>query len=480
MKKSLIYIYSIILFIAISMSACSDDFLQEDIPDGLEVPIGTRLGSTYTGLINSAYNRLLSPAYVFQQGMLTPDALADNMVIVNQTGRYQNEVVNAVGAHLSYWFLYPAINDCNIVIDSVAAVPLTGTNSLTLEQKAMLLAQAHSIRALVYFDMLRVHAYDPTQIVNNWDRGVILRTSGVFDISQADFRNRSTIEQGYTLIENDLRTAIDYFDAYPTAATALGVTRLNKGIAYGLLARLYLHWGRYQDALDAVDDAFDNSPATIVTAANYAASFRATPNPESLFELSIIRANTSAVYEFNDALASITTNDGPGYQFVAAASPSLMAEFEPADVRRNLWQPEIVQGVTFQECRKWTGAKGDGLDNVPIMRASELILIAAEAQHKLGNFPEARAELNFLRSRRGFATTLPTTLEGTALLNFILKERRVEFCFEGHRFFDLKRNGLPIAKDDGTSVPYADFRILAPIPFNQTILNSNLEQNPGY
>ena len=68
-----------------------------------------------------------------------------------------------------------------------------------------------------------------------------------------------------------------------------------------------------------------------------------------------------------------------------------------------------------------------------------------------------------------------------------------ELSFEGHRFFDLKRLGLPVTRSnngdiiDGSgtppevlTLPAGDFRFQFPIPTAETQANPNFEQNPGY
>jgi hypothetical protein len=125
------------------------------------------------------------------------------------------------------------------------------------------------------------------------------------------------------------------------------------------------------------------------------------------------------------------------------------------------------------------GTKGDFLENLPIIRAAELYLIRAEARYRT-DAAGARADLNALRSNRGLAA-VDAGLVGDALFNQILKERRLEFALEGHRWFDLKRNGLTITKHgNNESVPYSDYRILAPLPVDQLTLNDKLVDNPGY
>lgn len=154
-------------------------------------------------------------------------------------------------------------------------------------------------------------------------------------------------------------------------------------------------------------------------------------------------------------------------------------------MRRSLWTPVNVRGQEFQMCLKWsgsgTGAGSPGFwaDNIPVIRLSEVHMILAEANFNLGNEPAARTALNTVRANRGLPALTAAT-SGNDLFNRILNERRVEFAFEGQRWFDLKRNGLNIPKENADPLAFTDFRILAPIPVNQIILNPVIEQNPGY
>jgi hypothetical protein len=74
------------------------------------------------------------------------------------------------------------------------------------------------------------------------------------------------------------------------------------------------------------------------------------------------------------------------------------------------------------------------------------------------------------------------------LINAIIQERFLELCFEGQRYFDLRRRSLPIQRDLAdaggltaiTNLPASNFRYLMPIPLNETLANPNMTQNPGY
>jgi ragB/susD domain protein len=73
-----------------------------------------------------------------------------------------------------------------------------------------------------------------------------------------------------------------------------------------------------------------------------------------------------------------------------------------------------------------------------LLRASEAYLNLAEAQAMQGKSAEASATLGRLQQRR-IADYSPTPLSGKALVDEIRAERRRELCFEGQRWFDLRR-----------------------------------------
>jgi hypothetical protein len=153
---------------------------------------------------------------------------------------------------------------------------------------------------------------------------------------------------------------------------------------------------------------------------------------------------------------------------------------DAADVRKSLYQTGILRsGVTATECTKFLGKTGTlYMDNVPVIRSSELYLIRAEANARGGlDEAKAREDVNKIRVRAGL-TEVDATLSGTALVNEILLQRRIELAFEGQRWFDLKRLGRDVVKT--TTIAYTDARILAPIPNSEILVNPNLVQNAGY
>jgi len=69
-------------------------------------------------------------------------------------------------------------------------------------------------------------------------------------------------------------------------------------------------------------------------------------------------------------------------------------------------------------------------------RYAEILLNYAEACMELGDDAEARTYINMVRKRAG----LPALTEsGEALRQRYRNERRIELCFEDHRFYDVRR-----------------------------------------
>jgi len=73
-------------------------------------------------------------------------------------------------------------------------------------------------------------------------------------------------------------------------------------------------------------------------------------------------------------------------------------------------------------------------------------------------------------------------LSAAAFQDSVLKERRLEFAFEGQRRFDLLRTGkLKQAMNaQDPSITVRDSDTLFPIPSQEMDTNPLLEQNPGY
>jgi hypothetical protein len=135
------------------------------------------------------------------------------------------------------------------------------------------------------------------------------------------------------------------------------------------------------------------------------------------------------------------------------------------------------------------------------MRYAEIILNYVEASLELGDEAEARAKLNQIRERAGMPP-ISDSETGTVLRDRYRNERRIELCYEGHRFFDIRRwmiapdvmkpaQGIDIRYPYGSTQPvytvtevqgraWNNKAYLLPILLDEMNKNELLIQNPGY
>ncbi len=132
----------------------------------------------------------------------------------------------------------------------------------------------------------------------------------------------------------------------------------------------------------------------------------------------------------------------------------------------------------------------ENVNNAKVLRTAEMYLIRAEARAEQNKFTgpnSAESDINTLRANRitGYLPVIFTSK--TEAIDAIMLERFKELAYEGHRFWDLKRKNLPVARlvSDapntlGTTLPAGDYRFLLPIPLTELNANAAMTQNPGY
>ena len=103
------------------------------------------------------------------------------------------------------------------------------------------------------------------------------------------------------------------------------------------------------------------------------------------------------------------------------------------------------------------------------IRLADTYLLEAEAWGGSGS--RAQALLDAVRERAG----LPSV---SVSMDAILNERRIELAGEGHRWFDLRRNGL-LATNLSDRGFKAGTHEIFPIPFKE-LENTQIVQNPNY
>ena len=102
-----------------------------------------------------------------------------------------------------------------------------------------------------------------------------------------------------------------------------------------------------------------------------------------------------------------------------------------------------------------------------------MYLIRAEGNFVLGTSDgdSPLNDINRIRNR----SSLPSLLPNQVTLAAILKERKLEFAFEGQTLHDVKRQ-----QGNVNLLPWNSPKLVLPIPERETIANPSLVQNEGY
>ncbi|ADF53217.1 MAG: RagB/SusD family nutrient uptake outer membrane protein [Zunongwangia sp.] len=134
-------------------------------------------------------------------------------------------------------------------------------------------------------------------------------------------------------------------------------------------------------------------------------------------------------------------------------------------------------------------------DDVPqlwspvVSRLAEMYLNRAEAYAKLNQVGNALDDVNVIRTRAGIAAydDVSNFPDGMNILDVVLQERRMELAYEGHRKFDVFRNGRTMNRRyPGThlngnnprfEIPASANRVIEYIPEAQINVQPSLIQN---
>ncbi|MFD2035131.1 RagB/SusD family nutrient uptake outer membrane protein [Belliella marina] len=466
-KITYIFISLVLLF-----SSC-EEWLDVQPRQSIDSKTALSSEEAVTAALIGVYARLREVELYGRDFLAIPDLLADNAYNTGNGNRLMGQYNNNPGSHMDNWrYGYYGINQINLIFEALESLEATS------EYKNQIRGQLHFIRALLYHDLLRVYAYDPTAIITSEDRGgVPILEEGVLDVADIVFPARASIADGYQYVYNDLTQAYILLDGVNTDRTPHFVSQ---GAAAALFSRVALYNGDWERAIAQAQIAFESGVATFSTT-DPVAGWRVQVHPESFFEIVFatpdnvgsnesLRASYMTRVFLNDTNAASHGN--------VVFSDDLLEQYEEEDLRHGLIQSGYAINSNVKEINKFASKNGvANLDNVPVIRYAEVILIKAEAHYHLGQFAASRTELNKIKTRAGLAAE--TTLEGPDLLEEILRQRRIELAFEGHRFFDLKRLGRNLVKEFGT-INFDDFRILNNIPNREIDVNPNLVQNRGY
>jgi tetratricopeptide (TPR) repeat protein len=417
--------------------------------------------------------------------MVFGDVVGDdaNSFDVDWFAHYDNFTVNASDPQvLRAWRAWWAgVARANAVLAHVPGIPMNE------EVKARSLNEAKFLRGVCYFNMVTIWGDVPLIV-------------GELNQEQLNSVTRQSKDLIWAQIEKDFSDA----EALPLQYPATEAGRATKGAAKAFLARSYLYQAKYQQALDKAKEVIDLNVYDLHNEyiKNFQTAFE--NGLESVFEVQFISGTGgwgnnegNWVPQFTGPPGNYVPTSGYGI-IIPEASHKKAYEandkrravniFEKGSVYNNTpydttWSPTGVSMAKYIVGDPPVSTEGpiDAERNTPVIRYAEVLLTYAEALNEVGRTAEAEPFLNKVRTRAGLTSL--SALTQAAFRDAILRERRIEFFGEGHRFFDLRRTGN---LDQFVRVTAGKFNftqpknLYFPLPQSDRDLNPGLSQNAGY
>ena len=457
-------------FLILITCVCCSRFLDKEPTNEIpEEKAYLRFSDIETGL-NGCYKCMLAVGYYGKNFILYPEIASDNMKInlARTTGSFQSVYLFTLGAASAepkdLWNAgYEVIHCANQIIKA-----LPGITDGTGDQRSSALGEALAIRALAHFDMVRAFAqpYDFTPDASH--PGVPVMTENTTTL----FPSRNTVAEVYTQVLNDLSRAEEIISSGGRNAPFT----FSRTAVQALMARVFLYKKDWENAAKYAVLVIQAKGDTLLSRELFPVMWATEyEDKEDLLVLGF----TSFDYLTTRSLGYQLLENGYGD---IVATNDLYASMDENDIRKKLISH--VNGVNY--CLKYPGRNYTiGLDNIRVLRLSEMYLIAAEAMSEItGKEDSARYYLNKLRRAR-IEKVAGVTATGDSLKTLIMEERRRELAFEGHRLFDLLRRKQGVVRTDvlpgsPSTKPYGDDRLIMPIPQRELDANKNMTQNPGY
>jgi len=500
MKKVKYILSALVLGASLSLTSCSDDFLDTtptlQIGDQTAYSTGENLMTIVNGMHRNMYVR--QNASQGQNGytsqLIVNDVLGDDVVFPsNGNGWFVStlrwlDINNESSGNISYpWnFWYSMMRNANNVI----TYGQNAGGSQTLKNNAI--GQAHAYRAFAYFQLVQLYADRYVAGQNNSQLGVIIRTDPSPELMEEQ-KARATVEEVYTQIWTDL----DKAEQSLTGVSKLHNSHFTLENVLGLKARVALVQQNYAKASQYA--ALARQGKSLMATEDYLKGFNDFSNREWMWGITIQDDQSDFFGNFH-AYMSRNYNSTQIRQAPKVMNHALYAAFPSTDVRTQVVDPtgnhaELNLASSYSKfpytSQKFITKNRDNnvaLGDVPFMRVAEMYLIEAEAKYFLGDEAGSKAVLTQLATARDVAFTTFTT-SGQAYLDQLYLQRRIELWGEGFRFFDLKRTNSPLNRrntgavaaviNNVWEVPAGDLRWTWVIPRSELNSNPLCVQNPS-
>ena len=349
----------------------------------------------------------------------------------------ENRMANYRRPFYSWTILYRTVDDANMGISKFKYADIINDPKSIYRQ---VLGEAYALRAFSYMYLIQLFQNpfigEPDVTGAKIDRalkGVPIRLTDN-DSPIISESPRATVGAVLDFIESDLQKAAELLQGrYRWSKNSI-----DEHVVYGLQARYYLMLGKWSEAAEASRKA--RLGYRIMTKDELYSGFMTLSTPEWIWGFDHDSGTQTQYPSFFSHVSNLT----PGYAGLdyapRAIDRRLYDSIPETDYRKGLFngaevntaQENLGAQVPYANLKfGWDGAWT--MDYV-YMRASEMILIEAEALARQGKNAEAATVLKDLMQWRD-----PSWNKSSVMVNDVLLQRRIELWGEGFSFFDLKR-----------------------------------------
>ncbi len=312
-----------------------------------------------------------------------------------------------------------------------------------------MVGEAYMLRALMHFNLVNLYAPAYTTCTPETTKAVPLK----LDSDVESVLSRNTVAEVYKSILDDLDSAEEYLNT-DTWETGYNY-RFNTLSPDAMRSRVYLYMGKWEESLAASERVIAKHP-----------------------QLSDINAELPNAYNSVENIVALEQTMQSQYARTIKINRNFYSKFSSTDLRRRAYFKQVTtSNITL--------VKGGSNTYSCTFRSGEMYLNAAEAAWHLGQYDDARTyteKIYAVRYTDGGAakTAAIEATDDTDVLDEILEERARELAFEGHRWFDLRRNGQPRMERSYRGEPYVleqgDARYTLRIPAEAITANPELAE----
>ncbi len=468
------------------LSACSEDFLTEEVYSSLAPSNFYKTEKDAVASVSAVYNNIqLFGNEFWSQGnaWIIMTMGSTDVMHCFWSGSFENYTFNSSdGNLLSMWrHVYNTNNKANTAIGRLPGIAMDEA------LKSRLIAEAKFLRAFNYFNAVRWWGDVPL---------ILEETKGFNDIKLVSRTPKADV---YAQIIKDLQEAIPGLPVSYSASADKG--RITKGAAKALLGKVYLTRG------------WNGGAASIITA-------------DLQLAVTEFKSLMTSPYTYN-----LTTNLADEWDYIKENNPALgyifSAQYSQGQSFEGSWYAQAIQANELQSAwwgygspEKWVNGSGgfdkvndkrlttvweaykgyyywikkwrydkytgwaDHPQNYPYIRYADILLMHSEALNELNASPDAEvvASINLVRNRSGVAPYDPSSWTKDTFREEIQNERNRELWGEGVTWFDYVRKGMLINRMTafGTANVTSKHN-LYPLPQQELDNNPNLgPQNSGW